>query len=296
MIYLKESSIDLLKNSQFPSLHLHTESKVKELPLCDFQIDDSSPGKAVAQAFQSHSLLPGVILTKQGEFSGIISKRQFLEIMSSPYGLELFSRRSICSLYRFVNQDIFKIPGELQIVEAARHSLQRANHLVYEPIVVEIEPSVYRLLEMHQLLLADSQIHQLTCNLLHEKMNEQAQELRYQIEKMARLSSQEQEKIANYQNITASITSEIQNPVYWNQTLNLLFIYCKSMRQILSDYETSVNQDGSVTAELETETYQGLIFKKFPETLKKMQTDSTRLTKFIAGLQILLERILNSTH
>jgi len=216
MVYLKDSSIELWENSRFPTLHLHRESKVKELHLYDFQIDDSSPGKAVAQAFQSNLLLPGVILTKQGEFSGIISQRQFLEIMSSPYGLELFSRRSVCSLYRFVNQDIFKIPGELQIVEAARHSLQRSNHLVYEPIVVEIEPSVYRLLEMHQLLLADSQIHQLTCNLLHEKMNEQTQELNRQIEKMARLNSQEQEKSANYQNITASITSEIKNPVYWN--------------------------------------------------------------------------------
>jgi hypothetical protein len=295
MIYLKDSSMELLDNPQFPTLHLHRESKVKELPLYDYQIDDSSPGKAVALAFQSNSLLPGVILTKQGEFSGIISQRQFLEIMSSPYGLELFSRRSICSLYRFVNQDIFKIPGELQIVEAARHSLQRSNHLVYEPIVVEIESSVYRLLDMHQLLLADSQIHQLACNLLHEKMNEQTQELKRQIEAMARLSSQGQEKMNSYQTITDSITSEIKNPAYWNQTLNLLFIYCKSMRQMLSDYEKLVAQEGSGTAEFQTERNQDLIFNKISETLKMMQTDSTRLTKFIAGLQILIGRILNSS-
>ncbi|HEY9606295.1 MAG TPA: hypothetical protein V6C85_32105 [Allocoleopsis sp.] len=296
MISFKDSSLELLKNSQFPKLHLHRESKVKELPLYDCQIDDSFPGQAVAQAFQSNSLLPGVILTKQGEFAGIISQRQFLEIMSTPYGLELFSRRSISSLYRFVNQDIFKIPGDLQIVEAARYSLHRSNHLVYEPIVVEIEPSVYRLLEMHHLLLADSQIHQLTCNLLHEKMNEQAQELKQQIEKMARLSLQEQEKNANYQNITASITAEIKNSAYWNQTLNLLFIYCKSMRQMLSDYEVLVTRERSETAEFKIESNRDLIFNTISETLKIMQTDSTRLTKFISGLQILLGRILNSSH
>ncbi|MBD2014043.1 hypothetical protein H6F96_08665 [Microcoleus sp. FACHB-53] len=292
MIHFKDS----YRESQFTTLHLHIESKIKELPLYDFQIDDSSPGKEVAQAFQSNLLLPGIILTKQGEFSGIISQRQFLEIMSSPYGLELFSRRSICSLYRFVNQEIFKIPGELQIVEAARRSLQRLNHLVYEPIVVEIEPSVHRLLDMHQLLLADSQIHQLTCNLLHEKINEQTQELRQQIEKMASLSSPEPEKNKNFKDITSSITSEIKKPIYWNQSLNLLFIYCKSLRQVLSDYEALAAQEASGTSEISAESQRDLIYNKFPETLKTMHTDSTRLTKFIAGLQIFLNRILNSNN
>ncbi len=289
MIQLKDSYINSFKNSQLPTVHLNIESKVKELPLYDFQIDNSSPGKEVAQAFQSNLLLPGVILTEQGKFSGIISQHQFLEIMSSPYGLELFSRRSICSLYRFINQDILIIPGELQISKAARRSLQRSNHLVYEPILVEIEPSVYRLLNMHQLLIADSQIHQLTCNLLHEKMNEQTLELSRQIENLASLNSPQ--KATDLKEIRASITSEIKNPLYWNQTFNLLFIYCKSLKQMLSDYEALAAQEASGTSELPTESNKDLILNKLPETLKIMHTDSTRLTKFIAGLQILLKRI-----
>ena len=294
MIQSKDSYIELFKTTQFPTLHLHIESKVRELPLYDFQIDDSSPGKEVAQAFQSNLLLPGVILTKRGEFCGIISQRQFLEIMSSPYGLELFSRRSIYSLHRFINQEIFQVPGDLPIVEAARLSLQRANHLVYEPIVVEIEPSVYRLLAMHQLLLADSQIHQLTCNLLHEKVNEQNQVLNQKIEEIAKLNPRG--KIENCQNITATITTEIKKPVYWHQTLNLLFVYCKSMRQILSNYEVLViHKDADIDKYSATDD-RDLIFNDFSETLKIMQKDSARLTKFIAGMQILLTRILNSSN
>ena len=294
MIQLKESYINLFKNSQLPTLHLNIESKFKELPLYDFQIDNSSPGKEVAQAFQSNLLLPGVILTEQGKFSGIISQRQFLEIMSSLYGLELFSRRSIFSLYRFVNQDILRIPGELQISEAARLSLQRPNHLVYEPILVEIEPSVYRLLNMHQLLIADSQIHQLTCNLLHEKMDEQTLELSRQIEKVASLTSVEKVtdlKVTDLKDIRAIITSEIKNPLYWNQTFTLLFIYCKSFKEVISNHEALASQEASGTSKISAESNQNLILNKLSETLKTMHTDSTRLTKFIAGLQILLKRI-----
>jgi hypothetical protein len=64
---------------------------------------------------------------------------------------------------------------------------------------------------------------------------------------------------------------------------------------MLSDYEKLVAQEGSGTAEFQTERNQDLIFNKISETLKMMQTDSTRLTKFIAGLQILIGRILNSS-
>jgi hypothetical protein len=289
MIQLKDSYINSFKNSQLPTLHLNIESKVKELPLYDFQIDNSAPGKEVAQAFQSNLLLPGVILTEQGKFSGIISQRQFLEIMSSPYGLELFSRRSIFSLYRFVNQDVLRVPGELQISEAARRALQRQNHLVYEPILVEIEPSVYRLLNMHQLLIADSQIHQLTCNLLHEKMDKQTLELSQQIEKVATLTSVK--KVIDSKDIRAIITSEIKNPLYWNQTFTLLFVYCQSLKEVLSNYEALAAQEASGTSKISAESNQNLILNKLSETLKTMQTDSTRLTKFIAGLQILLKRI-----
>ncbi len=289
MIQLKDSYINSFKNSQLPTLHLNIESKVKELPLYDFQIDNSAPGKEVAQAFQSNLLLPGVILTEQGKFSGIISQRQFLEIMSSPYGLELFSRRSIFSLYRFVNQDVLRVPGELQISEAARRALQRQNHLVYEPILVEIEPSVYRLLNMHQLLIADSQIHQLTCNLLHEKMDKQTLELSQQIEKVVTLTSVK--KVIDSKDIRAIITSEIKNPLYWNQTFTLLFVYCQSLKEVLSNYEALAAQEASGTSKISAESNQNLILNKLSETLKTMQTDSTRLTKFIAGLQILLKRI-----
>ncbi len=289
MIQLKDSYINSFKNFQLPTLHLNIESKVKELPLYDFQIDNSAPGKEVAQAFQSNLLLPGVILTEQGKFSGIISQRQFLEIMSSPYGLELFSRRSIFSLYRFVNQDVLRVPGELQISEAARRALQRQNHLVYEPILVEIEPSVYRLLNMHQLLIADSQIHQLTCNLIHEKMDKQTLELSQQIEKVATLTSVK--KVIDSKDIRAIITSEIKNPLYWNQTFTLLFVYCQSLKEVLSNYEALAAQEASGTSKISAESNQNLILNKLSETLKTMQTDSTRLTKFIAGLQILLKRI-----
>jgi len=156
--------------------HLCLESRLQELSLYDFQVESSCLGKDVARIFQMNPLLPGVILTEHGQFVGMISRRRFLEQMSRPYGLELFLQRPLYSLYRFAGADILRIKGEVKIVEAAVLSLQRCADALYEPIVVDLEPGSYRLLDVYQLLLAQSQIHQLTTQLL-EKANRQLERL-----------------------------------------------------------------------------------------------------------------------
>ncbi len=153
-----------VKNEFAPQLRL--KSTLQELLLYDFQVECSHPGKEVAQTFQENPLLPGVILTDESQFVGMISRRRFLEQMSRPYGLELFLQRPLYSLYRFVSTEVLRLTGDTPIVEAARRSLQRPAQMLYEPIVVEVGVRTYRLLDVHQLLIAQSQIHELATQLL----------------------------------------------------------------------------------------------------------------------------------
>ncbi|MGL5065232.1 MAG: GGDEF domain-containing protein [Microcoleus sp.] len=136
------------------------ESTLKELSFFNFQVESSYLGKEVARLFQSQPLLPGVILTLKGEFLGMISRRRFMEHMSRPYGVDIFAYRPIMALYQIARTDILILPGAALIVMAAQRAVQRTPELLYEPIVVELEPHVYRLLDVHQVLLALSQIHQ----------------------------------------------------------------------------------------------------------------------------------------
>ena len=166
MITLEEPCPDLpiFRQSETPNLSL--ESTIQELSLYDFQVETSHVGMEVAQTFQNNPLLPGVILIEHGKFVGMISRRRFLEQMSRPYGLELFLKRPLYSLYRFAGAEVLMVKGSTQIVEAARLSLQRPAEALYEPIVVELEVGAYRLLDAHQLLVAQSKIHELTTQLL----------------------------------------------------------------------------------------------------------------------------------
>lgn len=148
--------------------NISLEGTLQELTLYDFQIDCYCSSREVAVAFKENPLLPGVILTEKGQFAGMISRYRFWEYLSRPYGLDLFLKRPIKSLYRWVNTDILMFPSSTLIVMAAQRAVNRSNLLLNEPIVVQMESHIYKILDVHELLVAQSQIHQLATVLLSQ--------------------------------------------------------------------------------------------------------------------------------
>jgi signal transduction histidine kinase len=271
MVALTEPYSKLPVPSQSKNHNLRLESTLQELSLYDCQVECSHPGKEVAQTFQENPLLPGVILTEQNQFVGMISRRRFLEQMSRPYGLELFLKRPLYSLYRFASAEVLRLQGETPIVEAARRSLQRPAEMLYEPIVVELEAGTYRLLDVHQLLVAQSNIHELATQLL----NEQTQAQLIQTEKMATLGQ-----------MLASIAHEIKNPVGCI-TCNFEFLcnYCEKLMTVLSAYEIEITDISDSLAELKQDSDIDFILEDLPKILNSMGAGSDRLTKIVGGLQ-----------
>ncbi len=165
LMYPKLSIASLAdKRLQMKSIELTLE----DLSLYDFQVDVGEPGQAAAARLENEPNLPGVILTDKGKLFGMISRARFLERLSRPFGRELFLRRSLESLYRFASADMLLLSGKTVVIEATSLALQRSPKLLYEPIVVEIAPQAYRLLDVHQLLMAQCQVHQMANNLLND--------------------------------------------------------------------------------------------------------------------------------
>lgn len=171
-IYSIQQSSTQLETSYPEIKQLSINATLQELPLYNCQFEASQPGEVVAQTFQQNPVLPGVILVERGRFMGILSRRRFLEQMSSPYGLELFLRRPLKSLYRFAQTEVLVLTGDTQIVTAARHCLERPPNLLYEPIAVELTTQTYRILDAYQLLVAQLYIHELATRLLKQLYQE----------------------------------------------------------------------------------------------------------------------------
>jgi len=253
------------------SADLCLESTVAILPLYSIQVDVSAFGFDLTRIFNENPLLPGIVLIDEQEFCGMVSRRKFLEYMSRPYSLELFSRRPVRLFYQFIQEGVLLFPGDALIVTVAQCALQRSREQLYEPVVVRLNPEGYRLLDIHQLLIAQSKIHELTTQLLHQ----QTQAKLMQTEKMASLGQ-----------MVAGVAHEILNPVnfIWGN-MEYLSNYGDSLIKVLEAYEGEFSQASSKVEQIKEETEFEFVVEDFPQVLSSMKLGAERLRKIIGALR-----------
>jgi len=260
-----------IPQSEISNPDISLAETLQGLTLHDVQIEIDRPGSEVSQIFKDMPMLPGVILTSKGEYAGMISRTRFLEYMSRPFALELFSRRPIRVLYESAQYEMQILPGQMAVVNAAQACLQRSAELMYEPIVVKVDDRTYKLLDVHDLFIAQSQIHELATKLLRE----QTQARMVQTEKMASLGQ-----------MVAEISHDLRNPVqYIHGNIGYLSGYCNDLIRLLGAYDMETVIPSERVTAIKQEIDLDFLLQDLPKVIGSVNVGTDQLKTLVGGLQ-----------
>lgn len=247
------------------------ESTLQELPLYTFRVEIGCSSAQVAQVFEKHPLLAGAILTEQGRFAGMISRRRFLESLIRPHGLTLFLQEPIGTLYSYIRTELLLLPDTTPIVVAAQQALRRSRELLGEPIVVQVDLETYLLLDIHELNIAYWQIRGIETQVRYER----AQAEMIQTDKMARLGR-----------LVDGLAHEVLDPVgfIWGN-LTYMDTYSQDLIRLLAAYEASVPNPSPELTALQEEVELDFIRHDFVRSLDSIKAGAERLRKLATSLQ-----------
>lgn len=143
-----------------PDLHLNwlQVSTIGELPLQRCAVSPQDTVQALVNRLLASPDLPGALVIDRGALKGVISREKCFEQLGRPFGVEVFNRRTVAVLLNTLHSEPRLFPSNLPIDQAVQWALSRPAGDIYEPLVVETNQDQFALLDLHILLLAQSQL------------------------------------------------------------------------------------------------------------------------------------------
>ncbi|MBE9096774.1 ATP-binding protein [Tychonema sp. LEGE 07203] len=270
---------------------LGLRSTLQELTLYEFILESRCLGGEVAEFFQANPLLPGIIIAEKGKFIGMISRRRFFEHMSRPYSFELFSQQPLLVLYRFTQTDMLVLDRQTLIMTAVRQSLERSPELIHEPIVVQVEPDNYKLLDVHELLLSQLQIHELATVAMREsqaQLRHQAQQLEFALLELQRTQAQliQTEKMSSLGQLVAGVAHEINNPIgFIYSNLHHAKEYTEGLMRMIDLYQQHCREPIPAIEAESAKIELNYLLEDLPKVLNSMEQGAERVRDIVLSLR-----------
>lgn len=135
-----------------------TPITLSDLDNWEYSVSPTLALKEVVKELKSNPEVPGVMVCDQDTLLGIISRNTCFEILSRPFSLDLFLQKPVGDLLSHFSTPYELFKSTTLIQEAVPHILSRPSKLLYEPVVLQYDEHTFRLINVHDVLLAQNQL------------------------------------------------------------------------------------------------------------------------------------------
>ncbi|MCA9981932.1 MAG: GAF domain-containing protein, partial [Anaerolineales bacterium] len=193
--------------------HLTLQSTLADLPTHDYQVGGQTMGVDVAAEFERRPELPGVIILEGESLIGAFSRRQFLERVGRPYGVEVYLNRTVKVMSQNIPPSHLVLQSDRTILEAANIALARPTNAFDEPLVLIYPHGRLCLLDIYVLIMAQNHLLNL--------VNQIEQNRRQLAESLQRIG-RELSSSLSLKKVTKRILKELDKVVMYERAVVLL--------------------------------------------------------------------------
>lgn len=260
-----------------------TATCLRDLELIDFQVSYETPADNVLRRLQDDNQLCGVVVLHERQVLGMLPRQVLLEWkMNKPSGLEVFLKRPIDRMLEFLGREFIVLDGETSVTEAATIAFRRGESTIFDPIVVELSKSDYRLLDIPVLLLAQAQVQQEIQTMIEEQQG--------QLKKMLVALEQERNRSLRYAQDLERQKSEI---LAQNLALSAERQAAQARSEELTQLNTRILEISTVLSEKVQFTFHSTFegVEAVRQSTAKITQSSQDLTREMGEIQTIVDTI-----
>lgn len=268
-------------------VQVHPEMTLQALQLWQVELDIDQVAAVMMRRFSEEPQLPGILLMRDHQYMGMVSREKFFERMSRPYALELFSHRSLQKLYAELNVSVLELSAETLVVAAMPLGLARASECIYEPMVIKSRYGRLSIVDFRQILLIYSKIHTIILERLqHSKLQADATKTNLQQLQSQYMQMLHTEKMASLGQLVAGIAHEINNPVnFIHGNVDHATTYAEEILELMSLYQQEYPQPSSLIREALESCDLAFVKQDFTKLLSSMKVGTERIREIVKSMR-----------